>query len=392
MRTEPILSTYGHTHLDCMLLVFGSVTGSLLSAESLGQFSSELSAVGAVNPRSASSARSFARLGLVPSASGVSRMGSLLPPFDVAMSDLPVPLRNTAQADKKSPAFDVCSLGSPPPARSCMRSGPPASQYGALFGSSSSLLDSAWLGLSVLVRSLTCLGPALLPVDYAAPGPSSLVRSHARFGSTISVQETIQLNRDSTYIKYGTTLELNDQNIQTLYDTIQVYARATDGTSKRGIGIRGGGGRLHGSWVADNTVSTSDRRLKKSIVPLYKAIETEGEEGAQASSVSWVLRQLRPVSFKFKQGPEAKYSRYGFVAQELQQVLPSLVRKVEDDHLAVVYQDLIALLTAAAQMLQEKVTKQEEKISKLELELNKLNAKMDLLLAGQPQKVPDIAV
>ena len=55
---------------------------------------------------------------------------------------------------------------------------------------------------------------------------------------------------------------------------------------------------------------------------------------SEASSVSWVLRQLRPVSFKrhpqpalqfslqrdphierfrFKQGPEAKYSRYGFV-------------------------------------------------------------------------------
>lgn len=242
------------------------------------------------------------------------------------------------------------------------------------------------------VRSFTRFGSALSLVDYAALGSSSSVRNYARFGSTISVQETIQLNRENTYIKYGTTLELNEDNIQTLYDTIQVYARAIDGTSKRGIGIRGGGGRLHGSWVADNTVSTSDRRLKKSIIPLYKAIETEGEDGSQASSVSWVLRQLRPVSFKFKQGPEAKYSRYGFVAQELQQVLPSLVRKVEDDHLAVVYQDLIALLTAAAQMLQEKVTKQEEKISKLELELNKLNAKMDLLLAGQSHKVPDIAV
>ncbi|OLP76524.1 hypothetical protein AK812_SmicGene43532 [Symbiodinium microadriaticum] len=226
--------------------------------------------------------------------------------------------------------------------------------------------------------------------------PQSVQQAPGR--STISVQDTIQLNRDNTYIKYGTTLELNDQNIQ--YDTIQVYARATDGTSKRGIGIRGGSCLVApfralsgserkilpargqgdpqvvvGAFMVQLTcfaraaammvktgssepfiteyleVSTSDRRLKKSIVPLYKAIETEGE------------------------------------AQELQQVLPSLVRKVEDDHLAVVYQDLIALLTAAAQMLQEKVTKQEEKISKqLELELNKLNAKMDLLLAGQPQK------
>eukprot|EP00439_Symbiodinium_sp_Y106_P042345 s5108_g5.t1 len=339
MRTEPIPSTYGHTHLDCMLSVFGSPH---LRGLSLDWVSCHLPWV------SAAWAPSY-HLPML-------RCRTCLCLFGILRRQTRNRLHLTSVLLDRLLLLEVAC-------------------------------DQARL-------RLTCSGSVLLPVDYAALGSSSFVRNHARSGSTISVQETIQLNRDrplaweNTYIKYGTTLELNEDNIQTLYDTIQVYARAIDGTSKRGIGIRGGGGRLHGSWVADNTVSTSDRRLKKSIIPLYKAIETEGEDGSQASSVSWVLRQLRPVSFKFKQGPEAKYSRYGFVAQELQQVLPSLVRKVEDDHLA----DLIALLTAAAQMLQEKVTKQEEKISKLELELNKLNAKMDLLLAGQSHKVPDIAV
>ncbi|CAK9010054.1 unnamed protein product, partial [Durusdinium trenchii] len=64
-------------------------------------------------------------------------------------------------------------------------------------------------------------------------------------------------------------------------------------------------------------------------------------QSEEAEGVSWVLRQLRPVSFKFKNGPEAKYSRYGFIAQELQEVLPSVVRSVQTDgreHLAVAYQ------------------------------------------------------
>ncbi|CAJ1419512.1 unnamed protein product, partial [Effrenium voratum] len=71
-------------------------------------------------------------------------------------------------------------------------------------------------------------------------------------------------------------------------------------------------------------------------------------------------------------------------AQELREVLPSLVRDIKGDgsegHLAVVYQDLIALLTAAAQMLQEKVSKQEAKITRLEEQLVAVHEKLDMLL------------
>jgi len=209
------------------------------------------------------------------------------------------------------------------------------------------------------------------------------------------------------------------------------------------------GGHLYGTWSADNTVSTSDRRLKTSIVDLRRSLVTElspqkqeqapvssavvaGDRAAwssnakdgppkdadRAKTVSWVLRELRPVSFKFKKGPEAKYSRFGFIAQEVQQVLPSMVRDTADGkHLAVIYQDLIALLTLAHQVLEDKVTtlqtvaenaeqearnaKQETKDAVYELEAKNAeqNAKIDLLIkklderpearvAQQPATVP----
>lgn len=103
-----------------------------------------------------------------------------------------------------------------------------------------------------------------------------------------------------------------------------------------------------------------------------------------------MLRQLRPVSYKFKSGPEAKYSRYGFVAQELQQVLPAVVRGQGDQHLSVAYQDLIALLTLAQQITQDKVTKaevmmqkQEDQIAALSKQLQMLTEKMDLVLESR---------
>jgi hypothetical protein len=167
-----------------------------------------------------------------------------------------------------------------------------------------------------------------------------------------------------------------------------------DPYSKRAISIgsngQGGanhfGGILHGTWLADNTLSTSDRRLKRNIMSLSRTISDRAAElrgspapasdvaskqessvqNAQrglASDVSWVLRELRPVSYKFRQGSEAKRLRYGFVAQEVKQVLPQLVHGDDDSsHLSVSYQDFIALLTLATQMLQDTVKEQDVKL------------------------------
>jgi len=391
-RIGSTISSYSHAHLGCSLSVFGSVTSSSLSVEALAHFSSELSVNGIANLRSALSVRSFARLGSSLSVLGVSRLASCLSVLDFVQMGSTLSLRGFARVGSTLSVYDVAHLGSSLSIRSFMRLGSSLSSA-KLLSSTMSLLDSVSLGSSLSLRGFARFGSTMSLVDSCVLGSSLSVRSFTRFGSQVSFNDRINFGKENTYIRYESIPALTSEGVNTQYDTLQFYANS-GGTAKRGLAVRGLGGYLHGEWVADQTVSTSDRRLKTSIVPLYKAIEQQGaRQGEKApESVDWVLRQLRPVSYKFKQGPEAKHSRYGFVAQELQQVLPSVVRKLEDNHLAVVYQDLIALLTAAAQMLQEKVAKQELKITRLELELQKINSKMDLLLAAQPGNVPPIAV
>lgn len=156
---------------------------------------------------------------------------------------------------------------------------------------------------------------------------------------------------------------------------------------------------LHGIWEADATITTSDRRLKTSIEPLYRTIaarakarwsetRTDAPPGdmkrtnllsstqspviapsakqQQDQGVGWLLRELRPVSFKLKSGPEAKYLKFGFIAQELETIFPNLVRNIggeegkEEGTKAIASQDLIAVLTLALQSLQKDMDKQRE--------------------------------
>merc|ERR1719161_1438429 len=103
---------------------------------------------------------------------------------------------------------------------------------------------------------------------------------------------------------------------------------------------------LHGKWVASEVITVSDRRLKTGIRPLSRALsaKVQGDREDEARSPVWVLRQLRPVSFRFRQrdsktagaarGPneppwdDSGRERYGFVTQELQEVVPSAVHDI----------------------------------------------------------------
>jgi len=198
------------------------------------------------------------------------------------------------------------------------------------------------------------------------------MRSFARFGAGISIEGALKVKQSE--IKYEDATSTLEFKV---------------GTGTRAMSVNELGGTLHGTWAADDTISTSDRRLKKSIVPLYRAIAGSPSSPSfvekpvkstdqRDSVVSWVLRELRPVSFSFKHGPEAKHSRYGFVAQELQQVLPALVRGTSDEHLSVVYQDLIALLALAAQTLQAKLETQATELqaqqSRIETQQSRIEA------------------
>jgi hypothetical protein len=221
-------------------------------------------------------------------------------------------------------------------------------------------------------------------LDFLHLGSSLSLRSFSRMGSPISVSGNLNVGGDTT-----------------LYSSGSARALSTDTA----------GGTLHGIWSSDNVVSASDRRLKRDILPLDEAIRSQmrnvdgveadranlASDGAPGSAhaVSWLLRELRPVSFTFRRGPESKFARYGFVAQELERILPSVVRE-KDDYKHVQYQDLIALLTLTAkaqqerldsleqgeQELREKVAAEQQERKKLQERLEKLEDLVTKLLKG----------
>ena len=70
-----------------------------------------------------------------------------------------------------------------------------------------------------------------------------------------------------------------------------------------------------------------------------------------------VISKLNPKSFKLKSDPFTQ--RYGFVAQDVENVIPNLVHTDEDGMMSINYIDIIAHLV-------HHIQKQDEKISELE--------------------------
>lgn len=221
-----------------------------------------------------------------------------------------------------------------------------------------------------------------------------------RFGSSLSVLDFVQLG---STLSVGTIMtDTIRKGLSSTYASFSSAKIELYGSGTRGLTVTSTGGTLHGAWSSDATVTTSDRRLKRNIEPLYRTIQQQAMQrggGASSSSsapgssaaarakdqpVGWLLRELRPVSFNLKHGPEAKYLKFGFIAQELETVFPNLVITVgQDDTKAVASQDLIAVLTLALQNLQKEFDD-----TRRELEEQRLRvARLEQAIFGSQQQV-----
>jgi hypothetical protein len=209
-------------------------------------------------------------------------------------------------------------------------------------------------------------GKSVSLFDYQHFGSSMSVRGMVRLGSGLSLFSNVAFGGYKGFEDSGPSYIIQDSS------DLKVYV---DGT--KSMSLETDGGILHGQWNAENAVSTSDRRLKTHIMPLQRTlrdiIAPRGEKKAPASAAGvnatsggkapagdgalWLLRQLRPVSYSFRKGADSKQMRFGFIADELESVVPEVVRDATDadvpDQKGVVYQDLIALLAAASQSQQK---------------------------------------
>lgn len=233
------------------------------------------------------------------------------------------------------------------------------------------------MGSSLSLRSFARLGSALSVLDFTNFGSTLSVRNGAKIGGDVQVVGKLKFS-DTTYMQEVTS---PSPALESYFDGSRVMSLTTTG------------GTLHGTWMADTVVEISDRRLKTNIQPidnqLQKNLETLGGGNAPSPGgaspadkpLQWVLRQLRPVSYNFKKGVDAKNMRFGFIAQEMEKVLPQVVRELpkKDDVLGdepkkgIVYPDLIAVLTAMMREFSGQLKAVQTRVSDAEAELDRLD-------------------
>lgn len=204
-------------------------------------------------------------------------------------------------------------------------------------------------------------------------------------------------------ITYGTYsgvfgLGISDDN-QGNFDATGVYGHANDYQGIGVLGVRSGSGGPNNGFAglfvgtlgySGGLSNLSDRRTKKNIKSIPNAIN--------------LLVRLNPVSYQFDL---EKYpylglnsnDEFGFIAQEIESVLPSIVQEkmidvnigtkktLEKDYISnkqifkmVNYIEVIPLLTKGIQEQQQIIDSQNDKIKSLEKKLADLEAKVNSLL------------
>ncbi|MFM2442037.1 MAG: hypothetical protein RL449_678, partial [Bacteroidota bacterium] len=121
-------------------------------------------------------------------------------------------------------------------------------------------------------------------------------------------------------------------------------------TATGALQVTGGAGITGALWVGGSVTSGSDRRIKKDIVNTTFGLKE--------------ILQLRPVDYKLISSNE---NEIGFIAQEVKQIIPTVVSGTEGDlekgeFLGLKYQNLIPVLTKS---IQELNTQKNEEIAAL---------------------------
>jgi hypothetical protein len=111
------------------------------------------------------------------------------------------------------------------------------------------------------------------------------------------------------------------------------------------------------SWKSVYTYKlylTSDKNLKENIIK-----ESNGVD---------LIKKLNPVEYNFKNNKE---KRHGFIAQEVEKILPDIV--IGGNIKTINYIDIISILTKSIQEQQTQIEEHQKKIEELSQKINKIN-------------------
>ncbi len=124
---------------------------------------------------------------------------------------------------------------------------------------------------------------------------------------------------------------------------------------------------IHGSLSVASVASPSDERLKKNIQPLESSLEK--------------VMKLRGVSYDWKTEEFAGRGlatdrQIGLLAQNVEEVIPVLVKTDKQGYKAVTYEKVVPVLIEAIKEQQEMIQKRDAKIEKLEKTLEALEKRI----------------
>ena len=173
------------------------------------------------------------------------------------------------------------------------------------------------------------------------------------------------------------TITLTDANLKGAF-TVSASATFSNGISSGGI-ITATGVSVTGTVTASGSALISDRRYKKNITSISNTSTIEG------------LLNLRPVFYDWRRDEFPKhnfdsFTHYGFIAQEVEEVMPELVGSDENGWKTLRYIDVIPLLVKSFQIQQDELKVQEERILSLESKFGKVVEEMAALERDRPHR------
>jgi hypothetical protein len=196
----------------------------------------------------------------------------------------------------------------------------------------------------------TAMGNGTRASDYA----SLVIGQNNAAGATVT-NSAITFNSNNTAFVIGNGGDSNNKS-----DAFKV--------------LFNGNTTISGNVTATEFNTSSDARLKKNIEPLTQALDK--------------VMELNPVSYrKKKRISDSSYPivENGFIAQEIQKIMPKLVRvgADKDKLMSVNYIAIIPLLTKAMQEQQKEMQEQQKAMEEQQKEIDELKKMIKQLMSSK---------
>jgi len=182
------------------------------------------------------------------------------------------------------------------------------------------------------------------------------------YGTSLALLSTTGLTRIESYVGDNSQVGLrvrrggstSPSDWELYIPTSSTEFRFYNGADKMSL-TTGGNLTVTGNVTGYGTIS--DAQMKENVLPLHNAIS--------------VMKKLRPVSFEWNTHERSMafvgiHNDYGFIAQEVEGIIPNVVREDSHGYKSLRYQSLIPYSIQAIKELVEKVETLEKKIEELE--------------------------